>query len=147
MYGFCHEMGHMAAMWGQYRVKEDDKHAWGHYTGCLIVEEVYKKLGNQPWPTWTSFQRRASGKPRLLGQVEGQTPGTGTYESILTLFHTIGEEFGTDIYGKAWQWLEAKKRFRTINNVRYLWLRDLRDALIAVVPRNNAPRVAELFKG
>ncbi len=145
VYGFCHELGHMVAMWGKYRVVEDDKHAWAHYTGALVVEDVYDELGNEPWPTWTAFQRKASGRARLVGQVEGRKPGTDSYESILALFYAIGEEFGTESYGKAWSWLEKKKRFRRLNRVPYLWLRDLEAALLATVPRENAARVRELF--
>ena len=147
VYGFCHELGHMVAMWGQFNRVEDDKHAWAHYTGCLVVEDVYEKLGNEPWPTWTAFQRRASGEARLLKQIEGKTAGTGSYESILKLFHEIGTEFGTKAYGKAWEWLAAKKRFRRIHHVPYLWLRDLQEALLHVVPRNEAAKVRELFGG
>ena len=145
-YGFCHELGHMIAMWGEYPRIEDDKHAWAHYAGSLVLEEVYEQLGNSPWPGWTAFQRRASGRERLLGEIKGKTAGLGSYESILALFHTVGEEFGTQIYGRAWLWLEKNKRFRKINNVPYLWMKDLEDALTAVVPKGKAPRIKELFK-
>ena len=137
----------MVAMWGKYRVVEDDKHAWAHYTGCLVVEKVYDRLGNEPWPTWTSFQRRASGIERLRKQIDGKTSGVDSYESILKLFHSIGEEFGTDVYGKCWVWLAKKKRFRRLNNVPYLWLKDLRDALLVSVDKKDRARVAELFAG
>lgn len=145
VYGFCHEMGHMLAMWGVYGGVEDDKHAWAHYTGCLVVEEVYDRLGNEPWPTWTAFQRRASGRARLDNDTQGKSPKLDSYEGILKLFTAVGDEFGTETYGRAWTWLESKKRFRRISNVRYLWLKDLREALLHVVPREKAPRVAEIF--
>ena len=145
VYGFCHEFGHMVAMWGD-RKTEDDKHAWAHYTGSLVVEAVYDELGNAPWPTWTAFQRRASGKARLLRQIDGTTSGTGDYESILKLFHSLGEEFGTETYGQAWRLLAKKKRFRYTNRVAYLWLRDLQAAFAQLVPKNQAARVAALFR-
>ena len=62
------------------------------------------------------------------------------------MFHAAGEEFGTQIYGRAWLWLEKSKRFRKINNVPYLWMKDLEDALTGVVPKAKAPRIKELFK-
>jgi hypothetical protein len=136
----------MIAMWGQHGVVEDDKHAWAHYTGSLIVEEVYERLGNEPWPTWTAFQRQASGKARLLAQIDGKESGTDSYEAILQLFYTIGEELGTDVYGRAWKWLEEKKRFRRINHVPYLWLKDLKDALEEIEPEKRE-RVREWFGG
>ena len=85
VYGFCHELGHMLAMWGEHQKVEDDRHQWAHYTGCTVVDEVYERLGNEPWPTWTAFQRRASGKARLLRQVEGQDPGLESDEAVLAL--------------------------------------------------------------
>ena len=100
---------------------------------------------NEPWPTWTSFQRRASGIPRLLKQIDGHTSGTDSFEGILTLFHEIGETFGTEIYGTVWKWLEKNRRFRRLNAVPYLWIRDLREALIAVVPKAKKGEAAELF--
>lgn len=147
VYGFGHELGHMIAMWGEYRRVEDDKHAWAHYLGCLLVEDVYERLGNEPWPGWTAFQRRASGVARLEKQIEGHDPALDSYEGILALFHTIGEELGTEIYGKAWKWLEEKRRFRRLQHVPYLWMRDLRDALLAVAPPEKRARIAELFGG
>ncbi len=147
VYGFCHELGHMIAMWGEHGGVEDDRHAWAHYTGCLIVEEVYDRLGNEPWPTWTAFQRRASGRARLEKQIEGRKPGLDSYESILALFHAIGAELGTEIYGRAWEVLEKKRRFRLVNRVRYLWMRDLEAALMAVAPREKRGRVMEIFRG
>lgn len=145
VYGFCHELGHMVAMWGEYRGVEDDQHAWAHYTGCLVVEEVYERLGDEPWPGWTAFQRRASGKTRLEKQVRDVTPGNGSYEEILALFYAISETHGTEVYGEAWKWLERKRRFRRRNGVCYLWLRDLRDALAATLPGEKAREVAGWF--
>ena len=37
-----------------------------------------------------------------------QQPGTQSYEAILSLFYAVGNEFGTEVYGKAWDWLEKK---------------------------------------
>lgn len=145
VYGFCHEMGHMVAMWGQYRKVEEDFHAWGHYTGCLVVDQVYETLGNEPWPGWTSYQRRASGTARLRSELEGQSPGTGSREEVLALFDRVGDLCGTDAYGRAWEWLDGRRRIRRIQQVRYLWLRDLRDGLIATLPRERAREMAALF--
>ncbi|MHC4251353.1 MAG: hypothetical protein ACYS9X_19710 [Planctomycetota bacterium] len=147
VYGFCHELAHMLAMWGEYRVNEEDRHAWGHYAGCMVVEAVYDSLGNEPWPTWTAYQRRASGVARLRKQTEGRAPGTGSYEAVLSLFRAIGDDFGPEVYGKAWTWLERKRRFRRTNCVRYLWLRDLKEALLDTVPKSKAARVREIFAG
>ena len=147
VYGFAHEMGHMLAMWGRHPDVEDDRHAWAHYTGCLIVEDIYDELGVEPWPTWTSYQRKASGKERLLKQLEGKPPGRDDYDGILRLFHTLGEELGTESYGRAWKWLAKKKRFRRVQRVPYLWLDDLRDAMLAVHSGDKAKQkcIAEIF--
>lgn len=148
VYGICHELGHMLAMWGDYFKKiEDDHHAWAHYTGCHVVEEVYERLGNSPWPTWTAFQRKASGLERLRKEVEGVKPGKGSREGVLAILDAVGEDLGTKIYGEAFAWLEKQKRFRRINNVPYLWLKDLEEALTRVAPREKAARVREIFAG
>lgn len=145
VYGFCHELGHMVAMWGEYGKVEDDKHAWAHYTGSLIVEAVYDSLGNEPWPTWTAFQRRVSGKARLLKEIDGKAPGRGDADAVAALFYALGEELGTTSYGAAWKWLDEKKRIRRVNNVPYLWLDDLRDALLATSPADKADRIRALL--
>src|SRR5262245_30509534 len=36
-YGLCHELGHVVAMWGDLKTMED-KHAWAHYTGVVLVD-------------------------------------------------------------------------------------------------------------
>ena len=40
-YGLCHELGHVVAMWGD-RAREEDHHAWAHYTGVTVVEHLSK---------------------------------------------------------------------------------------------------------
>jgi len=61
------------------------------------------------------------------------------------LFHQIGEELGEDVYGKCWKWLRAKREFRRINYVPYLWMRDLRAALEATVGKKERAKVAKIF--
>jgi hypothetical protein len=39
LYGLCHELGHVVAMWGA-PGHEEDHHAWAHYTGVAIVEHL-----------------------------------------------------------------------------------------------------------
>lgn len=145
VYGFCHELGHMVAMWGEFGKVEDDKHAWAHYTGSLVVEHVYDKLGSEPWPTWTAFQRRASGRARLEKELEGKASDRSTYEGTLALFDAVGRTCGPEVYGKAFALLAEKRRFRLVNRVRYLWLDDLRDALLAIVEKEKRNELAALF--
>lgn len=37
------------------------------------------------------------------------------------------------------------RRFGRINNVPWLWLKDLKEALLAVTPRQGKSRVLEIF--
>src|SRR6185503_16022492 len=46
-YGLCHELGHLIAMWGDAK-REEDHHAWAHYTGVAIVEHLARGAKDRP---------------------------------------------------------------------------------------------------
>jgi len=50
------------------------------------------------------------------------------------------------VYGRAREWLEKKRRFRRVSRVPYLWLKDLRDALVATVDREDRAEIATWFE-
>jgi hypothetical protein len=88
LYGLCHELGHVIAMWGD-RDHEEDHHAWAHYTGVAIVERLSKTMKDDPAlkelkdVRWRSLEiereRLAKGgddeKPKAGG---GEKPASGS---------------------------------------------------------------------
>ena len=70
IYGFCHEVGHLA----MYRVIRDHSwmttaaaEGWAHYLGSVLVDLVYEKLGQEVWPD--RYDYRGDGMARLKRQL------------------------------------------------------------------------------
>lgn len=144
--GFAHELGHMVAMWGKYREREDDFHAWGPYCGFMLGDYVYERLGRKAWPDYIPDFKRTDGM-EFYKTTMGETSGCGDAGAVRRLFYEIGEKFGPQIYGKAFSWMEKSGRTRTINNVRYYWLQDLKDALDSVTKKKHSTWLEKAFTG
>ncbi|OHB69806.1 MAG: hypothetical protein A2V70_14720 [Planctomycetes bacterium RBG_13_63_9] len=76
LYGMCHEVGHLA----MYRPIRDHgwmttgaAEGWAHYLGSRIVDEVYRREGEDLWPD--RYDYRADGMKRLEGQLASSSPG------------------------------------------------------------------------
>jgi hypothetical protein len=48
LYGLAHELGHVVAMWAPTTVEDADHHAWAHYCGATIVEDLAARRGDSP---------------------------------------------------------------------------------------------------
>lgn len=142
--GFAHELGHMVAMWGKYREREDDFHAWGPYCGFTLGDYVYDKLGHKAWPQYIPDYKRTDGIKVYKGSM-GEEPGCGDHEAVSRLFYEIGERLGNKIYGKAFAWMEKTGRTRKINNVRYYWLSDLKAGLKATAKKKHSTWIEKAF--
>jgi hypothetical protein len=75
LYGLCHELGHIA----MYRVLKDrdwmtgaGAEGWAHFTGSVVVDEVYKAKGEKLWPD--PYDYRADGTARLAKQLQSAKP-------------------------------------------------------------------------
>jgi len=136
VYGFCHELGHVLIGW------QDSRHQWAHYLGSMILEDVHAKLGAKAWGDPYDY-RKVEGMPRFEKEIAGAKPGLGSEHAIASLFHAVGERFGTEIYGKALPWIKSKRQGKPFHAVRLYTMADLRAALIALTGEESAVR--ELF--
>jgi hypothetical protein len=76
LYGLCHELGHVA----MYRILKDrgwmttaGAEGWAHYTGSVVVDEVYKARGESVWAP-DAYDYRADGTARLDRQLKERSP-------------------------------------------------------------------------
>lgn len=79
IYGFCHELGHMA----MYRTLQnrdwlagDAAEGWAHFTGSVVVDRVYESLGAEFWPD--RYDYRQDGLARLEKQRARKKPDAVT---------------------------------------------------------------------
>jgi hypothetical protein len=108
LYGLCHELGHIA----MYRVLKDRDwmtgaaaEGWAHFTGSVVVDEVYKAKGERLWPD--PYDYRADGTARLTKQLQSPKPsdiarGAGHWQALDGI---IGRKSFRTLFA-AWQ--EAK---------------------------------------
>jgi hypothetical protein len=144
-YGLAHELGHVVAMWGD-REREEDHHAWAHYTGVTVVEhlardpdrkDVLKGLGDARWRSLE--KERESAK-----SVE---PSLASRESVLALLIALHDEVGPRALGDAIDRLDAEDDRLRINRVRYYTFGELKSALLETLEAPAAKRrVRELLK-
>ncbi|MBK8976287.1 MAG: hypothetical protein IPM29_10185 [Planctomycetes bacterium] len=124
-YGLCHELGHVIAMWGD-RDREEDHHAWAHYTGCAIVDHLAATHGDAEWMKPSRDGRWRS--PRIERErLADSTPGTGDRDAVLKLLLDLHDAVGPRAIGTALNWQDAKDRRLRINRVRYDSFGELRE--------------------
>ena len=105
LYGLCHELGHVA----MYRILKDrdwmtgaGAEGWAHFTGSVVVDEVYKAKGEKLWPD--PYDYRADGTARLAAQLKAATPsdivrGAGQWQALDGI---IGRKSFPELFA-AWQ--------------------------------------------
>jgi len=79
IYGFCHEIGHMAmyrTLKERFWMKGDAAEGWAHFCGSYIIDKVYEKCGESLWPD--AYDYRADGMKRLNTQLASPNPDTVT---------------------------------------------------------------------
>lgn len=117
-YGLCHELGHVIAMWGDQQ-NEEDRHAWAHYTGVVIVEHLSKGpqrkaldgLGDVRWRSLELERKRLA-----EAKVE---PGRKDRDSVLALLCELDQLLGPRAIGDAIVALERAGEVARVNRVRY----------------------------
>lgn len=144
-YGLCHELGHVIAMWGDTQ-NEEDRHAWAHYTGVVIVEHLSKgsrrkALDGLDDVRWRSLELE---RKRLAdAKVE---PGRKDRDSVLALLCALHELVGPRAIGDALIALERADELERVNRVRYYRLDALAKALgRAKGASKHAAKLRELF--
>lgn len=131
LYGLCHELGHLVAMWGD-RNDEEDLHTWAHYTGCVVVDALsradpppswMKSLGDGRWRSLETLRTEVGeAKPALLDR-----------EGVLALWLALHDTAGPRNLGAAVNLMDAEKTGPRVNGVRYYGVKDLRMALRKVI--------------
>lgn len=93
LYGFCHEIGHLA----MYRVIHQRKwlssagaEGWAHYAGARILDVVYAREGEKLWPD--AYNYLEDGMARLRKQLAA--PKTDTTAQAAGLWMSLAEIVG-----------------------------------------------------
>ncbi len=128
-YGLCHELGHVIAMWGD-RQHEEDRHAWAHYTGVVIVEHLaqqrhaaLKDLRDVRWRS-LAFERKQLAAKQVA-------PGPKDADTVFARLLALHDAVGPKAIGAALAALDAAGEHLLVNRVRYYAMRDFRRALLA----------------
>ena len=141
-YGLCHELGHVIAMWGD-RGREEDHHAWAHYTGVAIVEHASKgarKLDGLADIKWKSLEKERQA-------LKDKAPSVADRDGVMSLFIALHDRVGPKAIGTAINLLDREDRRKRINKVRYYGFAELKEALLKTVkdPKGRAA-VAQLIR-
>jgi len=143
IYGLCHELGHVVAMWGN-RTTEEDHHPLAHYTGIAIVESLtsdpkYKDLVKD----LTDAKWRALSKER---EAVKAAPSTKDKEGCMALWMALHDSVRPKAIGAAINLLDVKDRRLRVNQVRYYTFAELRSALLEVVKdEKSKKRLSDLL--
>lgn len=142
-YGLCHELGHVIAMWGDTK-NEEDRHAWAHYTGVVIVEHLATTKKDEPaiaalrdvrWRSLDFEQKRlAAAKTK---------PGGKDADTVLARFLALHTAVGPKAIGEALDELDRKDQNLRVNRVRYYAMRDFQKALLAGKPGQANKKAVE----
>ena len=144
-YGLCHELGHVIAMWGD-RTKEEDHHAWAHFTGLVIVEHFAQLQEAPAWlkdckdSRWQSLEAERK-------ELEGVEAGLQDRSGVLSLLVQLHDIVGPAGLGVAINTLDMDDKRLRIRGVRYYTFRELEQVLQQQV-RDKAKRklLKELFE-
>lgn len=82
IYGFCHELGHIA-MYHRLKtvagINSGVAEGWAHFCGSIICDFVYKKRGKELWPVPYDYNQ-VEGIGRLRRQVKEASPGSSDHD-------------------------------------------------------------------
>lgn len=136
-YGLCHELGHVIAMWGDLKNMED-KHAWAHYTGALLVEHLTESAKAQPWMAKLRDARWRSLTLERKLPANQVPPSTATYAGVMAMFIALHDSVGPKAMGAALNQLDGQNKCRRVNHVRYYSFADFQRALTTIAPDKKA---------
>lgn len=128
LYGLCHELGHVIAMWGDTR-NEEDHHAWAHYTGVVLVEELARTkhagLEGLRDVRWRSLEKE---REALAEPPEEKDKERHRVMKLLVEVHDL---VGPKSIGAALNALDADGKHLRVNRVRYYSFANFEKALLA----------------
>jgi hypothetical protein len=140
LYGLCHELGHVIAMW-DLPGKPVDHHTWAHYCGVTIVEHLAQQ---KPAPPWLKDLRDANWRTLEKERTEAKKtkPGLDNDKAMMATWVALHDSVGPRAIGAAINALDAKDERQRINRVRYYTFADLKKALLADVAKDKDKRKA-----
>lgn len=130
-YGLCHELGHVIAMWGDTK-NEEDRHAWAHYTGVVVVDHIAKEgkgascLDLVRDVRWRSLEIERN---KLDGAKA--KPGGKDVNAVMARLVALHDAVGPKAIGEAINALDAKGEHLLVNRVRYYSMANFHKALLA----------------
>ncbi|HUR27208.1 MAG TPA: hypothetical protein VM509_03420 [Planctomycetota bacterium] len=145
LYGLCHELGHVIAMWGAPR-NEADHHAWACYTGVAVLEHLAKM--KDP-PAWLADLQDAKWRSLTLERAAAKDvePSTGSRAGVLSLLIALHDRVGPQAIGSAINKLDAEDKRLRVNRVRYYDFSSFERALLEVVSdREKRREIEELLR-
>jgi len=128
-YGLCHELGHVIAMWGDTK-DEEDRHAWAHYTGVVLVEELSKRK-------LPALEKARDGKWRSLAKEREELVKEPVEAKErerwkrMKAFVGVHDLVGARAVGEAINAMEAAGKVLRVNRVRYYRVGDFEEAVCA----------------
>jgi hypothetical protein len=130
-YGLCHELGHVIAMWGDLK-NEEDRHAWAHYTGVVIVEHLAKtKKDDKSIKNLRDVRWRSIEVERKQLEAKKVAPGPKDADTVFARFLVLHDALGPKAIGEALDALDGAGKHQLVNRVRYYAMRDFKAALLA----------------
>jgi hypothetical protein len=123
----------------------EDKHAWAHYTGVVLVDHLTEKAAAKPWMASLRDARWRSLKlERALPDNQVAPSLSSTYNGVMALLLALHDAVGPKAIGAALNRMDEQKKHRRVNHVRYYAFADFRRALEEVAADKKA-QLAGIF--
>lgn len=129
LFGLCHELGHVIAMWGDAN-EEEDRHAWADFTGYVVLDRLSARKNEPALRGLRDGQWYSLEKTRKRLSDAGAKAGRKAYDDVLQLFVELNDLVGPRAMGEAINALDAEDKRLRINRVRYYDLDAFVKALI-----------------
>ena len=103
VYGFCHELNHMAIyrrMAGLMGMPDGLGQGWAHYFGSTICGYVWEKLGESAWPAPHNYYEQG-GPGRFERQMQKVGARSSPEDQAAYLLYQIDQRYGKQALGKA----------------------------------------------
>ena len=97
IFGMCHELGHMVMYRKAQLIGLPDGigEGWAYYAGSVVVDHVYKKLGQTVWPQPYNYSE-VEGTARLARNAEQPDAAKDATTRAAMVFYKIQQRFGED---------------------------------------------------
>ena len=100
IYGVCHELGHIA----MYRsikligIPEGVAEAWPTYSGSVVVDEVYKRLGKNLWPEPYDYSKvEGVARLKIITKLNGnESTDDAAYTNATAAFYEAHKKYGAN---------------------------------------------------